>query len=354
MNTTTTVDRDVVDMMASVFAAHRRADFGPSDSVDFDDELWKVLEELGLARLTGAEAYGGSGADWHAAAALLGAAAAVAVSVPVVEHDLLAGWLLEMAGLPMDAGLHSAFIADGTGSARSVPWARNADAVVPLRRIGSSWVVAEVAAGQLRINRDQNLAGEPRDSLTFDIDAVGWTSVPDGTAEAFLLRGALARMLQLCGAMERVVELCIDHVSSRVQFGRPLARFQAVQRLVSSLAAEAALARAAVDAAVARVERDGWYAPSASFAVAVAKSCAGHAASVVVRNAHQVHGAIGTTFEHDLHRYTKPILAWRSEFGSVALWDRLLTQAAVSAGRDGAWVLITDGLPLPGLLEALS
>jgi len=88
-------------------------------------------------------------------------------------------------------------------------------------------------------------------------------------------------------------------------------------------------------------------------AVAVAKSCAGHAASTVVRNAHQVHGAIGTTFEHELHWYTKPILAWRSEFGSVALWDRLLTQAAVGAGRDDAWALITGGKPLPGLLDAL-
>jgi acyl-CoA dehydrogenase len=353
MNTTTTVDCDLVDMMASVFAAHRRADFGPRDSVDFDDKLWKVLDDLGLVRLTGAEAHGGSGADWHAAGALLAAAAAAAVSVPIVEHDLLAGWLLETARLPMKAGLHSAFIADATGGARSAPWARNADAVVPLRRIGSSWVVAVVAANRLRIARGQNLAGEPRDSVSFDIDSVSWTPVPAGTAEAFLLRGALARMLQVCGAMERVVDLCIEHVSSRVQFGRPLAKFQAVQRLVSSIAAEAALARAAVDAAVARVERAGWSAPSASFAVAVAKSCAGHAASTVVRNAHQVHGAIGTTFEHELHWYTKPILAWRSEFGSVALWDRLLTQAAVGAGRDDAWALITGGKPLPGLLDVL-
>jgi acyl-CoA dehydrogenase len=353
MNGTTAVDRDLVDMMTSVFSAHRRADTAPRDSIDFDAALWKVLDELGLARLTGTETNGGSGADWHAVGALLGVAAAAAVSVPVVEHDLLAGWLLEISGQPMKAGLYSAFMVDRSGHGGVAPWARSAETVVALRQIGSSWAVAEVAADRLHIGSSQNLAGEPRDRVSFDAGAVSWTAVPDGTAEVFVLRGALARMLQVCGAMERVVGLCIDHVTSRAQFGRPLAKFQAVQRLISNLAAEAALARAAVGAAVARVERDGWFDPGAGFMVAVAKCCAGHAASTVVRNAHQVHGAIGTTFEHDLHRYTKPILAWRSEFGHVALWDRLLTEAAVSAGQN-AWALITEGKPLPGLLDAIS
>lgn len=81
--------------------------------------------------------------------------------------------------------------------------------------------------------------------------------------------------------------------------------------------------------------------PASPSPVAVAMSCAGHAASVVVRNAHQVHGAIGTTLEHALHRFTKPLLAWRSEFGSVHFWDERLTKAAVEAGRDEAWALIT-------------
>ena len=63
--------------------------------------------------------------------------------------------------------------------------------------------------------------------------------------------------------------------------------------------------------------------------MAVARSCAGHAASVVVRNAHQVHGAIGTTREHRLHEFTRAALAWRSEFGSVQYWDDQVTDAAL-------------------------
>ena len=78
-----------------------------------------------------------------------------------------------------------------------------------------------------------------------------------------------------------------------------------------------------------------------AFLVAAARSCAGHAASVVVRNAHQVHGAIGTTREHRLHEFTRAALAWRSEFGSVRYWDEWLTDAALSVRITGLWSLIT-------------
>src|SRR5690606_12273380 len=96
--------------------------------------------------------------------------------------------------------------------------------------------------------------------------------------------------------------------------------------LVADAAAEAALARAATDAALASAATDGLEAPGAELAVAVARSCAGHAASTVVCNAHQVHGAIGTTLEHQLHEFTRPALAWRSDHGSMRHWDELLTR----------------------------
>lgn len=306
-----------------------------------------------MTRLTGSEAHGGSGADWYAASALLGAAAAAAVPTPVAEHDLLAGWLLETAALPMTPGLRTACMTGESGTATGVPWARDAEFVVALRRNGTDWVVADVPATHVEVSPERNLGDEPRDAVTIAVEAVTWLPVPAGTAETFLLRGALTRVLQSCGAMERIVDLCLGHVSTRRQFGRPLAKFQAVQRLVSTIAAEAALARAAADAAVAYVEREGWDDNRTSFVVAVAKSCAGHASSVVVRNAHQIHGAIGTTFEHDLHRYTRPVLAWRGEFGSVGRWDKLLTKAVVNAGPEAAWSLVTEGAAVQDVLEAL-
>lgn len=353
MNAHTMVDPDLVDMMESVFTAHGAAVPPSADGAVLDPGLWKILDELGLARLTGSEANGGSGGDWHAAAALLGTAAASGVSVPIAEHDLLAGWLLERAGLPMDTHFSTAFLLTDLNKEQIVPWGREAESLVALCRTDSSCLVAEIARDRAAIIPLQNVAGEPRDHITIDMGSVEWTSVPHDTADVFILRGALARVLQVCGALERIVTLSIEHVASRAQFGRQLSKFPAVQRLVTNIASETALARAAADAAVARIERDGWQTPGGSFAVAVAKSCVGHAASAVVRNAHQVHGAIGTTREHQLHRFTLPALAWRSEFGSVAQWDQLIARTAVAGGRDGAWSLITDGAPISGVLDIM-
>ena len=88
------------------------------------------------------------------------------------------------------------------------------------------------------------------------------------------------------------------------------------------------------------------------FAVGVAKSCVGHGSSVVVRGAHQVLGAIGTTLEHELHTLTKPILARRSEYGSLQDWDETLTALASSAGHDRLWTLITTGRATPRRSDA--
>lgn len=106
------------------------------------------------------------------------------------------------------------------------------------------------------------------------------------------------------------------------------------------MSAEAALARPATEAALSVAVASDWRSPQLEFLVAVARSCTGHAASVVVCNAHQVHGAIGTTGEHRLHEFTRAALAPRSEFGSVRRWDARLTDLAMAAGTNGLWSLI--------------
>jgi acyl-CoA dehydrogenase len=165
---------------------------------------------------------------------------------------------------------------------------------------------------------------------------------PDTVIDALFLRGALARSIQVSAALDRILELAITHASNRIQFGRPLARFQAVQHLVADIAAETALARATTDAALAAAVPTDWDDPHLEFRIAVARSCTGHAASVVVRNAHQVLGAIGTTREHTLHEFSTAALAWRSEFGSVHHWDSVLTDIATTAGRQDLWALISS------------
>lgn len=353
------VDPDLVATFRDLATAHGPSARDPQDGVGLDRALWSRLEELGLARLTGAEADGGSGATWQESAALLTQLALAAAAVPVGEHDLLAGWLLRGCGGSADARLRTVAVlaagpaeeSGGSGqrarTARAVPWARHAHSVVCLWQEPAGWRIADVPTERLRITPGLNLAGEPRDEVTADLaalDDLALTEIlPEATLRELDLRAALLRAIQLTAALESCLSLTLDHVGTRIQFGRAISRFQAVQHTLAQVAAETALARAATDAAVSvATRRDAGTTDldELAFAVAVARSGAGHAASLVVRRAHQMHGAIGTTLEHPLHRATLAALAWRSEYGSTQHWDAQVAALAFAAGGEGLWPLI--------------
>jgi acyl-CoA dehydrogenase len=334
------VDPTVVDMMAAVFAEYREA-HPPAATVERDAELWRRLDDLGLVRLTGAESCGGSGAGWYEAAELLAAAVRHGVRIPLAEHDLLACWLLDAIGMPGEDAVRTVCVLDEHGVARGVPWAASADRIVVVWHAGGEYHAADVDIGALEITPGSNMIGEPRDMVVTNVAALPGVPVAGALVAQLQLKSALVRAIQVCAALDRIAELSIQHATSRIQFGRPLSRFQAVQNLIADIAAEAALARAATEAALIAAVSSDWSASNLEFLVAVARSCAGHAASVVVRNAHQIHGAIGTTREHRLHEFTRAALAWRSEFGSVRYWDDQVTGAAVRAGAAGLWSLIT-------------
>lgn len=338
-----TVDPELVAMMDAVLATHREKN-PATGAPGRDPALWDTLERLGLVRLTGAADAGGSGAGWPEAAELLSAAVRHAVRVPLAEHDLLACWLLEATGCPVDSAARTVCVLDDSGSAAAVPWASTAEKVVVVWSDNGEYHLADTGVDDLRITPGTNTIGEPRDTVTADLTALAPRAVDVDTALMSQLRrkSALVRSIQVCAALDAGVGLVIAHTASRVQFGRPLSQFQAIQHLVADAAAEAALARAATEAALSAALADDWSAPRLDFLVAVARSCAGHAASVVVRNVHQAFGAIGTTIEHPLHLYTRAALAWRSEFGSVRYWDEQVTHRAIAAGPHGLWPLIAD------------
>lgn len=338
------VDPALVDMMGAVFADYRERH--PSNATTGHDiDLWQHLDELGLVRLTGSEQHGGSGAGWYEAAELLAAAVGHGVRIPLAEHDLLACWLLEANGMPTDGAVRTVCMLNKHGAATDVPWAAAAERVVVVWRADGQYRAADVATDSLTVTPGANLIGEPRDTVVADLTALADLEQAVPTTLALVtqlrLKSGLVRSVQVCAALDRILALSVDHVKSRVQFGRPLSKFQAIQNLISDIAAEAALARAATEAALTTGVTSEWSAFNLEFLVAAARSCAGHATSVVVRNAHQVHGAIGTTREHRLHEFTRAALAWRSEFGSMRYWDDQVTDAAQHASAGALWDLIT-------------
>jgi acyl-CoA dehydrogenase len=334
------VDPAVVEMMGGVFAEYRET-HPPAGTAVRDAELWRRLDELGLVRLTGAEESGGSGAGWYEAAELLAAAARHGVRIPLAEHDLLACWLLDANGMAADAAMRTVCVLDDRGVATGVPWAAGADRIVVVWKASGAYLAADVDVDALAITPGTNRIGEPRDTVAANVSMLQGVPVAAALVDQLGLKSAHIRSIQVCTALDRILELSVEHATSRIQFGRPLSKFQAVQNLIADIAAESALARAATEAALTAAVTSDWSAPNLDFLVAVARSCADHAASVVVRNAHQVHGAVGTTNEHRLHEFTRAALAWRSEFGSVARWDEQVTAAALAAGANGLWRLIT-------------
>jgi acyl-CoA dehydrogenase len=77
------------------------------------------------------------------------------------------------------------------------------------------------------------------------------------------------------------------------------------------------------------------------FEIAVAKVRAGEAAGIGAGIAHQVHGAIGFTYEHQLHFVTRRLWSWRAEFGGEGYWAEELGRGVAALGADALWPSVT-------------
>ncbi len=311
--------------------------------------LWAALEKSGLTVAWVPEEFGGAGAAMADGFAVLRAAGRFAVPAPLAE-TLIAGWLLTRAGIEVPAGPmtiapvhadgHLVLGADGRlgGRARRVPFARNARHIAVLAHRGSERVAALVAAEGLAIAHDKSLAGEPRDTVSFDGAApvaVKPVALDEDTIQRF---GAAVRLQQIAGALEKILEQSVEWALDRSQFGRPIAKFQAVQHNLAMLAGEVAAAGAAADlAAEACAGPD----PGAA-EIAIAKVRAGEAAGSGAAIAHQVHGAMGFTYEHSLHQATRRLWSWREEFGNETVWATRLGRMVAAEGADRLWPFITN------------
>ena len=208
--------------------------------------------------------------------------------------------------------------------------------------------IALLRHGAWQATPGANVAREPRDTIgistTLPADAVA--PAGDGIGRLQVrAAGAAMRAIMIAGVLEAITGMTVQYAQDRVQFGRPIGKFQAIQHNLAILASQAAAAGAAADMAAEAVA-DGIRIP----AIAAAKSRAGEAASIAAGLAHQIHGAIGFTYEHRLHFFTKRLWAWRDEYGGEAEWSLLLGRhmappAPTGCGRKlpRSEALATDG-----------
>ena len=318
--------------------------------------LWDVLAAADMPWMGVPTSAGGPGGSLSDVFCLLRMAGRHAVPLPLAESSgLLGGWMVARAGLQLANGPLSVALprpgdqlhfAGGriTGCLHRVPWGSRVPTVAALATSDEGPRVVLLEPSRATCTPGRNVAGEPRDGLTFldvpvEPERVAFAS-PDIPAEIFL-RGALSRALLMAGALEAIAELTVSYSAQRHQFGRPIGRFQAVAQRLARLASETEAAALAAAVAAQRFEVAGI---EATFEVAAAKTTVARAATQAAVDAHQIHGAIGMSQEYPLHHFTRRLWAWRQEWGSEAHWAAVLGRQTMTAGAHALWPRLTTGL----------
>ena len=350
----------VLEQADRLFQQHVNKDvLSAADGGQWPASLWTALEDAGLPLALVPESAGGVGLAAADVANLIRRAAFHSVPLPLAETMIANRLWTDAGGEPLEGAVtlgptnatdRLTVTRDGNGwrlkgIARHVPWGLQATGLIFARDDGGAGYLARVgASGAASTKRRRNVAYEPRDEISFDDIKLGSDDVL--TAPAWLAKsglmpfGAAIRAQQMVGGMERCLDYALTYANERVQFGRPIAKFQAVQHMLAIAAGHFAAATAAADA-LTESERLG----DDGFAVAIAKARCGEAAGQVAAICQQVHGAMGFTQEHPLHFASRRLWSWRDEWGAEAYWQEFIGRAICAVGGDGFWPLLVDRKP---------
>jgi alkylation response protein AidB-like acyl-CoA dehydrogenase len=316
------------------------------DERGFDEGLWRRMAELGWPGLLIPGDLGGSDGSLLDVILLVEEMGRAGLPGPFVASAVVATSLLIAAGSPaqrerllpaLAAGERIATLAlveDGgsfdprdaalrcnvpgrlTGTKLFVKDAHLATDLLVVLAGGELLLLPADRSGITRLPLD-TLSGEKLFEVRFDaVQVHAEDRLGDGDALAVALAaGALARTAEMVGAAQRVLDLAVEHARTRVQGGRPIGGYQAIQHVCADLVRDVDCARGLLYLAAWRVSEGA----SAEGDVATAKAYAGEACLTVARRGHQIFGAIGYCEEHPLHLLHKRIQAASVDFGDAAM-----------------------------------
>ncbi|MER2106460.1 MAG: acyl-CoA dehydrogenase family protein [Solibacillus sp.] len=321
---------DVVDKLLKNYVAKETVDL--LEDGKWAETLWEKLLEQELEKVV----WQGNGGDMEDLLTLYERMGYYAAPIPFVEQTLANIFLESIDVAPFSELVTFAFdeqlvIENGTvsGTIPLVRWGRAATSIVIIQR-GQMVIVSSEDA---EVISSTNIAAEPRDTVI--LRAAHATCHPI-TAQQFSHYESLycATLLALMtGAITRAVELAIQFSKERQQFGQPVHRFQLVQQHIAQLAGERAIATVALENVMVTMQER---------AILCARLRLDEAARIVATSAHQVHAAIGVTFEHSLHHATRRLWAWRDEGPSIADVSAQLTDIFLANEQD-VWAFLTKG-----------
>lgn len=308
---------------------------------EFDDALWSACKALGLTVALVPESAGGAGLGWAAINPSLLVLGKHAAPVPLGE-TLLANRLLSDAGLDTAQGAVAtgfdvlSLQTNGTvqGTAKGVSWAPVCPHTLLLAEREGQLHLCLMRTGDLTLSALKTFSREPAADVTCnDVKPVAIAALGEEFSQSTLLAHfAVLHTAQIAGALAYMLPLCVEYAGDRVQFGTPIAKFQAIQHALAQLASEAAASQAAAVFACGKAD-----AGAVEYGAMVGMSRAGRAATLGAEIAHQVFGAIGFTDEHSLHYFTRRLWQWRSAAGSEQWWSEKLGEKIIAAGGDALW-----------------
>lgn len=327
--------------------------------------LWKDIVDLGWTSVTISEQHGGSGLSFNDLAVLLEELGSSLAPTPLVESsitswvidrfapdslksDLLpkiangdilitpaivdqnASWNPVSTTVSATRSVSSLFV---TGEKRFVAFAEQATHAMTLVRIYNE----ELALVAIPIWKSESVeqtpvahgSGVPVSSLMFnELEVSTGNVIATGNdaikaVEELTAAGGVARAVQLAGLARTVVDATVEYTTNREQFGRPVGTFQAVQHHLAEMAISAKQVNHLAYSAAWSFSQQGY----SKIAAAQAKIAASDKIAELCWTAHQCHGAIGFTWEHDLHLYTRRALAWKTDYGDSAFHKSILATA---------------------------
>ncbi|MEC8491688.1 MAG: acyl-CoA dehydrogenase family protein [Pseudomonadota bacterium] len=307
----------IIDTAEKIFTDHcDKSLWDATEQGVFPCDLWRQLVENGFHQLGSAN----SGTETKDLFAFLKVCGRYAAPLPMAEILLANRWL--GASAPAQG-----FASIGTQAGDSlvqVAWGRQVSPVLSVEAGSHDVSVFDAATLQ---QRGANLAGEPRDTMV-----AGAVSRRIELEDLPYAQMALARTNLMAGCLQAVLDLGLQFAAERSQFGRSISKFQAIQHSLAVVGTEVAASQRAADAGVDAMGTDRF-----EQEVAAAKARVGEAVGIVAEQVHQVHGAMGYTYEHRLHHFTRRLWAWRDEWGNEFYWQAKLGQHLAKLGADRVW-----------------
>jgi len=331
----------------SPVAAFRKLRDGGAE-LGYDPAVWKEMAEMGWAGVIIPEQYGGSGMGYLSLGFVLEELGRTLTASPLIASGLAGASALILGGseeqkqtwlpraatgsavmtLAIDEGRHhapekvEARVVDGRLSGRKtfVLEGMAADVFVVSARVDGAVELYLVKADAAGVSRRKLALADSRGAaiVSFEDVVVSDTDrLSGGTAllENVLDRARAGISAEMLGAALQAFEVTLDYLKTRVQFGRVIGSFQALQHRAAKMFTELQLSRSAVEAALTAIDDE---APDTAETVSVAKAKMGDTFHLVSNEMVQMHGGIGMTDAHDAGFYLKRARAAEAAFGNQA------------------------------------